>query len=255
MVKRTKRRLSAMKSQLAVMLVEPQYGINIGYVARTMANFGIKDLIITGKKKIPEIAYRFASHAGYILKNAKIMEFDEALKEYDYRIATSARASKDWRTVIRRARYPEESFKNALKHRKVLLILGRDTTGLTNEEIMKCDDLIRIPTSEEYPALNISHSLAILLYVWTTMNRKTRIKKVNVPREEVDALINYIRSIAKIVELEEERAYRVVKLYRDIALNKLEDERDMLTLLGFFRDILNVLDLNRNNQASDGLIT
>jgi len=238
------------KSQLTVMLVEPEYGINIGYVARTMANFGIKDLIITGRKKIPEIAYRFASHAGDILKNAKMMEFDEALKKYDYRIATSARASKDWRTVIRRARYPEESFKNALKHRKVLLILGRDTTGLTNEEIMKCDDLIKIPTSEEYPALNISHSLAILLYIWSIMNRKTKIKKVNVPREEVDALINYIGSIAKAVDLEEEKAYRVVKLYREIALNKLDDDRDMLTLLGFFRDILNALNLNINDQTN-----
>ena len=237
------------------MLVEPEYGINIGYVARTMANFGIKDLIITGRKKIPEIAYRFASHAGDILKNAKMMEFDEALKKYDYRIATSARASKDWRTVIRRARYPEESFKNALKHRKVLLILGRDTTGLTNEEIMKCDDLIKIPTSEEYPALNISHSLAILLYIWSIMNRKTKIKKVNVPREEVDALINYIGSIAKAVDLEEERAYRVVKLYREIALNKLDDDRDMLTLLGFFRDILNALNLNINDQTNVGFTT
>ena len=244
-----------MKSKLAVMLVEPEYGINIGYVARTMANFGIKDLIITGRKKIPEIAYRFASHAGDILKNAKMMEFDEALKKYDYRIATSARASKDWRTVIRRARYPEESFKNALKHRKVLLILGRDTTGLTNEEIMKCDDLIKIPTSEEYPALNISHSLAILLYIWSIMNRKTKIKKVNVPREEVDALINYIGSIAKAVDLEEERAYRVVKLYREIALNKLDDDRDMLTLLGFFRDILNALNLNINDQTNVGFTT
>jgi rRNA methylase len=243
------------KSQLTVMLVEPEYGINIGYVARTMANFGIKDLIITGRKKIPEIAYRFASHAGDILKNAKMMEFDEALKKYDYRIATSARASKDWRTVIRRARYPEESFKNALKHRKVLLILGRDTTGLTNEEIMKCDDLIKIPTSEEYPALNISHSLAILLYIWSIMNRKTKIKKVNVPREEVDALINYIGSIAKAVDLEEERAYRVVKLYREIALNKLDDDRDMLTLLGFFRDILNALNLNINDQTNVGFTT
>jgi rRNA methylase len=184
-----------------------------------------------------------------------MMEFDEALKKYDYRIATSARASKDWRTVIRRARYPEESFKNALKHRKVLLILGRDTTGLTNEEIMKCDDLIKIPTSEEYPALNISHSLAILLYIWSIMNRKTKIKKVNVPREEVDALINYIGSIAKAVDLEEERAYRVVKLYREIALNKLDDDRDMLTLLGFFRDILNALNLNINDQTNVGFTT
>lgn len=233
-----------MTEELAVMMVEPRYSINIGYVARTMKNFGVKELIITGRKKIPELAYKFASHAGDILDNAKLIDFDQALSMFDYRIATSALASKSWRTVVRRARYPEESFRYALKHKKVLLILGRDTTGLTNEEIKKCDDLIRIPTSEEYPALNISHSLAVLLYVWNSMKAKHEVKEVNIPRQEVDALLSYIEEIANKVKLEEESKYRVIKLYRDIALNKLEDERDMLTLLGFFRDILNVIQTN-----------
>jgi TrmH family RNA methyltransferase len=226
-------------------MVEPKYAINIGYVARTMKNFGVHELIITGIDRIPEGAFRFVSHAGDVLENAKLMSFEEALKLFDYRIATSALASKDWRTVIRRARYPEESFRYALRHRKVLLILGRDTTGLTNEEIAKCDDLIRIPTSEEYPAMNISHSLAVLLYVWRTMQSRIRVRKVRVKREEVDALLGYIDAIAKSVGLEEHRKFRVLKLYRDIALNRLDDERDMLTLLGFFRDIVNRLSGSR----------
>jgi len=226
-----------MRSNLSVMMVEPKYSINIGYVARTMKNFGINELILTGIKKVPRGAYKFASHATDILENAKILEFDEALNMFDYRIATSARADKNWRTTLRRSRDPEVSLAYASRHRSVLLVLGRDTTGLTNEEISKCDDLIRIPTSKEYPAMNISHSLAILLYVWSRINAASSVSKQEVPRREIDALIEYVRDITEKLNMEKPRTLRAIKLFRDLSLNCINDERDIMTLLGFFRNI------------------
>lgn len=226
-----------MKTKISVMMVEPHYGLNIGYVARTMKNFGVNDLILTGIKKVPQRAYKFASHATDILENAKFLKFDDALNLFDYRIATSARADKNWRTVIRRSHDPETSFISALKHKNVLLILGRDTTGLTNDEITKCDDLIKIPTSREYPAMNISHSLAVLLYLWKKMNNTSISKKQKIPRGEIDALINYVQMIADEINMEKPRTYRAIKLIREISLNCLEDEKEIMTLLGFLSSI------------------
>ncbi|MGC8557968.1 MAG: RNA methyltransferase [Nitrososphaeria archaeon] len=226
-----------MKTKISIMMVEPHYGLNIGYVARTMKNFGVNDLILTGIKKVPQRAYKFASHATDILENAKFLKFDDALNLFDYRIATSARADKNWRTVIRRSHDPETSFILALKHKNVLLILGRDTTGLTNDEIAKCDDLIKIPTSREYPAMNISHSLAVLLYLWKKMNNKSISKKQKIPREEIDALINYVQMIANEINMEKPRTYRAIKLIREISLNCLENEKEIMTLLGLLSSI------------------
>ncbi len=226
-----------MKSNLSVMMVEPKYPLNVGYVARTMKNFGINDLILTGIKKVPSRAYKFASHATDVLENAKILKFEEALDLFDYRIATSARADKNWRTTLRRSRDPEVSLAYASKHKSVLLILGRDTTGLTNEEIIKCDDLIKIPTSKVYPAMNISHSLAILLYVWSKINAAPASKKQKVPRKEIDVLISYVQDITGKLDMEKPRAFRAMKLFRDLSLNCINEEKDIMTLLGFFSNI------------------
>ncbi|MGC8661900.1 MAG: RNA methyltransferase [Nitrososphaeria archaeon] len=226
-----------MKSNMSVMMVEPTYAINIGYVARTMKNFGINNLILTGIKNIPQRAYKFASHATDVLENAKILKFEEGLDMFDYRIATSARADKNWRTVMRRSHDPEVSLASATKHQNVLLILGRDTTGLTNEEIIKCDDLIKIPTSKAYSAMNISHSLAVLLYVWNRMNVVSAVKKQKIPRKEIDVLVNYVQVIAEELDMERPRAYRATKLFRELSLNCINDEKDIMTLLGFFSNI------------------
>ncbi|MEM0146237.1 MAG: TrmH family RNA methyltransferase [Conexivisphaerales archaeon] len=226
-----------MKSNLSVMMVEPTYAINIGYVARTMKNFGINNLILTGIKKIPQRAYKFASHATDVLENAKILKFEEALNLFDYRIATSARADKNWRTVIRRSHDPDISLVSATKHKNVLLILGRDTTGLTNEEIIQCDDLIKIPTSKAYPAMNVSHSLAVLLYLWNKINTVSTVKKQKISRKEIDVFINYIQTIAEELNMERPRTYRVIKLFRELSLNCINDDREMMTLLGFFSNI------------------
>lgn len=225
-------------ARLAVMMVEPRYGLNIGYVARVMMNFGITELIITGIKEVPRSAYKFASHASDVVKGAKILSFDEGIKGFDYRIATSARASPGWRRPIRRAITPEEAFRRAAAHESVLLVLGRDTTGLTNEEIAACDELVRIPTDERYPAMNISHSLAVLLYIWfRTVRFGSEAKKSPVPRKEVDALEGYLKGVITWLGYDWNKEFRIVKLFREISLNRLDDERDMLTLLGFFRDL------------------
>ena len=44
------------------------------------------------------------------------------------------------------------------------MVFGRESTGLTREEILKCDVLVSIPASKAYPVLNLSHAVAIILY-------------------------------------------------------------------------------------------
>ncbi len=45
--------------------------------------------------------------------------------------------------------------------------MGRDDTGLNREEIEYCDILLSIKASDNYPTLNITHALAILLYIFS----------------------------------------------------------------------------------------
>jgi tRNA C32,U32 (ribose-2'-O)-methylase TrmJ len=44
------------------------------------------------------------------------------------------------------------------------LVFGRDTTGLTNEELQKCDYNVSIITGSSYNTLNLSHAATIVFY-------------------------------------------------------------------------------------------
>ncbi len=50
------------------------------------------------------------------------------------------------------------------KRGTVALLLGREDCGLNSEELAICDMVVSIPTSGEYPVMNLSHAAAILFY-------------------------------------------------------------------------------------------
>ena len=51
-----------------------------------------------------------------------------------------------------------------IRGRKSLLVLGREDTGLTDAELSRCDLTVTIPTSDVYPAMNLSHAAAVIFF-------------------------------------------------------------------------------------------
>lgn len=225
-------------SRLAVVLVEPEYGLNIGYVARTMKNFGVEELYITGRESLPPSAFRFSSHARDILERAKLVsDLNGIVKKFDFVIGTTARIATRSANVIRKAITPEEALGYLEKFERVALVLGRDTTGLRNDELALCDIVVTIPTGTNYPTLNISHALAILLYVFS--KRRGRAEKWESPsRMEREQLITYVDSIMERIGFPKYRRLRVMKTFNKIAIETELKREDLVTILGFFRRIL-----------------
>jgi tRNA C32,U32 (ribose-2'-O)-methylase TrmJ len=60
---------------------------------------------------------------------------------------------------------PEEAARYLRSVATASLVLGRDTTGLTNDEIKMCDITTVVETGSRYKTLNVSHAAAILLYL------------------------------------------------------------------------------------------
>ena len=53
----------------------------------------------------------------------------------------------------------------------VSLVFGRESDGLTDEELALCNVAVRIPTSESFPSLNLSHAVQVIAY---TLSREYR---------------------------------------------------------------------------------
>ena len=116
----------------------------------------------------------------------------------------------------------------------VALIIGRDDIGLRREEVEKCDMLAYISTNPEYPVLNVSHSLAIFLYL---LNReKLRTLHSNEKREdtfqkgEMDLLMGIFKKmISKKKAIRDKRA--VMSIFRRIIRDTQPNRQELHALI------------------------
>lgn len=180
-----------------VILVEPHYGGNIGFIARAMKNFGIKELALVQPiaDHLDSEAKSRAMHAREILEEAKIFDsLQEALKEADIGIATTAISSSN---KIFRSTLPVKEFaeKYACFEGRIGLVFGRETNGLRNEEIEQCDLCVKIPSNKAYPTLNLSHSAAILFHELFQAKKEKNKKKEGKEKYAGRDLRNKLNSI------------------------------------------------------------
>ncbi len=157
--------------KLKVILVEPLYEGNVGSVARAMKNFGFHDLVLVNACPIEDFGSAMASHARDVLQMARsFATLPEALAGADLVVATTGKRLDEAQHHLRlHLRVPcftpaKLAEKLAGKVGTVALLLGREDCGLNSEELALCDMLVSIPTSSEYPVMNLSHSAAVLFY-------------------------------------------------------------------------------------------
>ncbi|MEK6963069.1 MAG: RNA methyltransferase [Nanoarchaeota archaeon] len=173
--------------QLTVVLVEPETSGNVGAVARVMANFGYSKLVLINPQcKINEEARNRAKHAQKILQQAVVKKW-EHLKRYDYLIGTAGKSTSSY-NLRRIPLTPSQCALRISKLRKtkIALLLGREGNGLYNEELQQCDFVVTIPATSNYPSLNLSHALAVLLYELFVHSAKDKITDAYVPIDQKD---------------------------------------------------------------------
>jgi tRNA/rRNA methyltransferase len=156
--------------RIKIVLVEPLYQINLGYMARTLKNFGIEKLYLVNPRcnyKGKE-AIKYSKHAKELLLNAKLYSnIKEAIKSSDI-VFGSTGAWYKCDSSFFNLYSPSDAANFAKSKQKITILIGRDDTGLTKDELKLCDGIIFIPTNSDYSVLNISHALAIILYEFTS---------------------------------------------------------------------------------------
>jgi TrmH family RNA methyltransferase len=150
-----------------VVLVEPKHPGNIGAVARAMGNMGISDLRIADDRGLNlhqgDEAISRACDSASILHGAQVFpSLSEALHDSVYVAGTSARKRDNLVPLPPREVAPIVAAR--AEHGKVGLVFGREDTGLTVEEMVRCHQLIRIPTAPQNTSLNLSHAVQVITY-------------------------------------------------------------------------------------------
>jgi len=147
--------------------VEPKGPLNVGSVARLCANFEVHELrIISPKCDLYSLeAKKMALKGQKYLDKCKIFNnLEQAIFDCDLVLASCGRIDKSKDSFFES---PEDISKwiSSKKHiNNLAIVFGREDRGLTNEELLMAHKIFNIPSSDNYPSLNLSHAVSIILY-------------------------------------------------------------------------------------------
>ena len=158
-----------------IILVEPEYELNIGAVARAMKNFGFSHLVFVRPKCNPKgfDAVKYAKHAKEVLQNAKVAKtLAAACRGCKFSVGTTGILYRHWNETFRTPMKLEQLSAKVKKERegRIALVFGNEGIGLSEKDISACDFLVTIPANKLYPILNLSHAVAIVLYELSDYN-------------------------------------------------------------------------------------
>ena len=152
-------------SHIRVVLIETSHPGNIGAVARAMKNMCLHNLYLVNPRIYPSaVATARASGADDVLAAARVCgSVDEALTGCGMVFGASARM----RTIAWPQLSPRECAGLIIAEgaqSEVALLIGREQSGLTNEELERCNYLVHIPSNPEFKSLNIAAAVQVLAY-------------------------------------------------------------------------------------------
>jgi TrmH family RNA methyltransferase len=218
-----------------VVLVEPKIEGNIGAVARAMKNFGMERLVLVNPCDVGEEAVRRAKWGKNVLDSAKTVgSVDEALSSADFIIGSSSVDTESEKKFARISVSPEESI-DKIKDLEglVALLFGREDYGLLKEEIARCDLLVKIPANEEYPVLNISHAVAIVLYdIYRLEATKKGTREAS--GNEKELLYSHFKQLLDKIDYPEHKKERTSVMFRRIMGRAAPSKWEYHALMGVF---------------------
>lgn len=154
-----------MLENIRIVLVNTSHTGNIGSVARAMKTMGLSQLVLVDPVSKPDSqASALAAGATDVLHGARIVDtLAEAIADCGLVIGTSARnRTLDWPLLEPRgaaAKLLSES-----PRYPVALVFGRESSGLTNDELQQCNFHVHIPANPDYSSLNLAMAVQALSY-------------------------------------------------------------------------------------------
>lgn len=230
---------------VSIILIEPKTSGNIGAIARVAKNFGYSEIVLIEPKcSIDEDAKKRAMHASDVLENAKI-KTKKYLGTYDLLIGTTAQVGSNY-NVSRAPLTPKDVARRIhsskyVNKKKIGIVFGREDDGLHNDEIEMCQMIMKIPTSSKYPTMNLSHSVAIVLYEIFLAQANIRKEKpldiVYPTKKEYDILFKRLCKDIKMLGIRDEKAETQKKVWKRIFAKAILTKRELVTIHGFLKKV------------------
>ena len=148
-----------------IVLVDTSHPGNIGASARAMKTMGLDDLVLVAPRDFPSAeATARASGADDLLARARIVDsLGDAIADCGFVAGASARLRRlSWPVVDPRA--GAGALQKHARETRVAMVFGPEHSGLTNEDLGRCNQVVHIPANPAYSSLNVAMAVQVLCY-------------------------------------------------------------------------------------------
>jgi len=156
---------AAERDRLRVVLVATRNPLNLGAAARAMSNFGFLRLRVVNPYEVAFREARSAVGAAPLLAQAaEYKSVAEAVADCTLIVGTTAGRARQPQHALRWLEEGARLIRKRLRSGRVALLFGSEKRGLSNEDLSHCHWLLRVPTRDEHPSMNLAQAVAVCLY-------------------------------------------------------------------------------------------
>jgi tRNA/rRNA methyltransferase len=192
------------QDNLHVVLIEPEYAGNLGSVMRAMANMGTKNLtLVNPKADRTEGMAKAMSVAAYpLLLEAKIVaSLPDALEDSHWSLGLTRRSGRHRREFLAMDQFSPLVHERLQNNEIVSLVFGPESRGFTTKEGNIVHHLVSIPTTEDYPSLNLAQAVIVTLYelVRDVKSSKERKKHIPAKMSDLEGMYDHLTELAQTI--------------------------------------------------------
>ena len=241
-------------------MVETTHPGNIGAAARAMKTMGYNNLYLVKPKIYPNAeATARAAGADDILSKAVVCDsLEEALQGCVTVVASTARPRTISHSVFTPREYAPKLYE-MVKLGPVALVFGRESSGLSNEELEYCNVILQIPTNPEFSSLNVASAVQILCYEFIQLlqledagktdaesndKEKTRLATA----DEMNYFYDHLeQSMIEVDLLKPEQPRKLMRRLKSLFNRAHLDENEVSILRGFLAAVQETVTGKKNN--------
>lgn len=198
-------------NNISIIGIEPQTPANIGAICRACNVMGLTDIRLINPAPFQNTEAEWIAWGSQdLLKTIQIKTcLEDALHDQHIVIGTTHKKRKN--------QIPYHTPNEIVAHllpllstHKVAFIFGRESTGIHQEELERCDYLASIPVNTDYPSINLSHAVMIftyeiyqqaLLYTKSLQNQKEKYQWNLATSDQKQALYTRLDAVIKLLPL------------------------------------------------------
>jgi len=227
---------------------------NIGAAARAMKTMGLTRLILVRPSQFPHKEATFmAAGAADMLESVEVCDtLDEALRGTTLAIALSARRRDLSPVLIDVREAAQAAVAEAAADGDVAFVFGTEISGLSNDEVLRCQRVARIGTSPQFSSLNLAASVQVVAHEtrYAALGNRVRYQS-KTPLASHEEKEHFFRALEASLErsafIDRDKSGRVMERLRRLFGRAMLESQEVNVLRG----MLNAWDEKGNLPSGD----